>query len=478
MKAKSIAFLLLMFFCHQIYSQLNADTSSFQFDTEKWSTTIGKKYSRLEGKVNASNERILDRLQERETKIYKTLLKTKDSIFASQKITEVNETYYRLRNKISNSSSNLLSNGIKEYLPWLDSTQTSLMLLKKQDNSGNIDNSLSKVKALNQKLQYSNEIKQFTLERREQLKKQLENLGLFRDITKLNKEVFYYNQQINQYKDILKDPGKLERTVVELLSKTSIFQDFMKKNSLLASLFRMPEDQAYAGDAPELAGLQTRAQITSQIQDQISAAGANPNQYFQQNLQQAQAQLQELKSKLNNFKQGNSDDIKPEGFSPNEQKTKPFLKRLITDFNFQSQSARYSFPVTSDIGLSLGYKINDRLTAGIGTAGKIGWGSSWSNIQITYQGLALRSYVDWKFKGALWISGGYEQNYFKEIKNTRQLNTISAWQRSGLLGISKVLSVKSQLFQKTKIQLLWDFLSYYQIPASQPFKFRIGYTIK
>ena len=86
--------------------------------------------------------------------------------------------------------------------------------------------------------------------------------------------------------------------------------------------------------------------------------------------------------------------------------------------------------------------------------------------------------IDWKIKGSFWISGGYEQNYKEAFKSIDQLRDYSAWQTSGLIGISKVVSVKSKIFKKTKVQLLWDFLSYQQIPQSQPFVFRIGYALK
>jgi hypothetical protein len=82
--------------------------------------------------------------------------------------------------------------------------------------------------------------------------------------------------------------------------------------------------------------------------------------------------------------------------------------------------------------------------------------------------LALEAYIDWKLKGSFWISGGYEQNYKTQITSIDQLYDISAWQQSGLIGISKVVSVKSKMFKKTKIQLLWDFLSYQQIPRTHP----------
>jgi hypothetical protein len=53
---------------------------------------------------------------------------------------------------------------------------------------------------------------------------------------------------------------------------------------------------------------------------------------------------------------------------------------------------------------------------------------------------------------------------------------LSKWQQSGLVGISKVISIKSKFFKKTKLQLLWDFLSYEQVPRTQALKFRVGYN--
>ena len=52
----------------------------------------------------------------------------------------------------------------------------------------------------------------------------------------------------------------------------------------------------------------------------------------------------------------------------------------------------------------------------------------------------------------------------------------AAWQQSGLVGLSKILSLKTKVFKKTKLQLLWDFLCYEQVPRGQPIKFRIGYN--
>jgi hypothetical protein len=206
--------------------------------------------------------------------------------------------------------------------------------------------------------------------------------------------------------------------------------------------------------------------------------GPNAQQTFQQNIQQAQSQLQQLKNKVNKLGGSNSDDIMPEGFKPNSQKTKSFLQRIELGTTIQTQRATSFFPSTSDLGLMAGYKLNDKSIIGIGASYKMGWGNGWNNIRLSHQGLGLRSFIDLKLKGSFYVSGGYEQNYKAEIRNISQLQDISSWQQSGLIGMSKIVSVKSKLFKKTKIQLLWDLLSYQQIPRAQPIIFRLGYSFK
>jgi hypothetical protein len=300
---------------------------------------------------------------------------------------------------------------------------------------------------------------------------------MVKQLKQFNKQVYYYFTQIKEYKEILKDPKKIEKKALELLAKTKFFQDFMRRNSMLASLFRMPRDPNDPNYIASLAGLQTRVQVNNLIQQQIAAGGSNAKAQFQQNLQTAQGQLQHLKDKVSKFGGGSSDAELPD-FKPNNQKTKSFLKRLEYGANIQSQKATSFFPVTSDIGLSVGYKLNDKSIIGVGASYKMGWGRGWDNIRLSSQGVGLRSYIDWKLKGSLWISGGYEQNYKSSFSDFTQLKDINAWQQSGLIGLSKVVSLKTKFFKKTKVQLLWDFLSYQQIPKTQPIIFRIGYNLK
>jgi hypothetical protein len=164
-------------------------------------------------------------------------------------------------------------------------------------------------------------------------------------------------------------------------------------------------------------------------------------------------------------------------FKPNSQKVKNFWQRIELGTNVQSVKSNGYFPVTSDVGLSAGYKLNDKSVVGIGMSYKMGWGENIRRIKLTHEGVGVRSFFEFKLKSSFYGSGGFEYNYQQPFNSFRQLRGFDSWQRSGLIGVSKVLAVQSKLFKKTKVQLLWDFLSYQQLPRTQPIKFRIGYQL-
>jgi hypothetical protein len=90
--------------------------------------------------------------------------------------------------------------------------------------------------------------------------------------------------------------------------------------------------------------------------------------------------------------------------------------------------------------------------------------------------MSLRSFIDVQIKKNIYISGGFEANYVTPFTSLSQLQTISMWQQSGLIGLSKMVSLPGKVVKKTKVSVLWDFLSYYQIPKTQAILFRVGYT--
>ncbi len=454
------------------FSQTTDSAANQVTITGKYVEAVSEKVSKLQSKLDKKAAKALSAFQKQEERIIRKL-SLKDSSKAAELARNSREKFESLKQNLENPGK------LGEYIPFLDTIKTSLNFLQVGGAETKIKDALGKVNGLENQLQKAETIKSFIRERKQLLKEQLGNLGFAKELKKLNKQAYYYSQQVNEYKEILKDSKKAERKAIELLSKTKLFQDFMRKHSQLASLFRLPGDPNDPAAQASLAGLQTRAQVNQLIQQQIgSAPGAM--QQFRQNVQDAQGQLQEIKNKINQFTGegsiGSSDMDMPEGYKPNDQKTKSFFKRLELGTNMQSQKATGFFPTTSDIGLSLGYKLNDKSILGVGASYKVGWGTGFRDIEISHQGLGLRSFVDMKLKGSFWITGGYEMNYRSEFQNIEVLKDMNAWQQSGLVGLSKVVSLKTKFFKKTKLQLLWDFMSYEQVPRSQPVVFRVGYN--
>jgi hypothetical protein len=457
--------------------------SSIQTISPKYLDKVAVSTSSVERKLEKKSEKALEQWQKQEAKLQRKLARV-DSLKAKLIFGDAEQQYQRLGQRLESASS-------KQYMPALDTLATSIKFLQQSPRflastngtAQKLTDVSAKLKALETRFQKAEEVKKFLKERRQYLKEQLKQLGFgshryAKQFKQLNKQVYYYSQQVSEYKELIKDHKKAERKALELLSKTKLFKDFMRNNSQLAALFRLPGDPNDPVAQSNLAGLQTRAQVSGLIQQQLSSGGPGAQAQFQQNLQNAQSQLNQLKNRIDKHGGSSSEDILPEGFKPNNQKTKSFLKRLEYGTNLQSQKPNGYFPVTSDIGLSLGYKLNDKSLLGIGASYKIGWGQNIRNINITHQGVGLRSFVDWKIKGSIWASGGYEMNYRNQFNRLDVLKDLNAWQQSGLLGMSKVVSLKTKFFKKTKVQLLWDFLSYEQVPRTPPFVFRIGYSLK
>lgn len=436
--------------------------------------SLGKKAGSAQAKLDRQTDRYLSKMQRREEKLRRRLYR-KDTAAAKALFPDVEGQYAKL--KTMSGKVGALSS---TYSGHLDSLATSLKFLQGKDLtsvSPELQKTLAQYKDLQEKLNASEQIKKQIQRREAQLKEQFGKLGMIKDLKSYQKQAYYYKAQIQEYKQAFEDPSKLEQKLLEVLNKLPQFRDFFRRNSLLGNLFNLPGSGA-SGNVASLAGLQTRAAVSQSITNRFGSSAQVTDQ-LRNNLQAAQGQLSSLKNKLLSMGQGSYGSA-GEGdlpsFKPNSQKTKSLLQRLEWGANMQSQKARYYFPTTSDIGLSLGYKLNDQSSVGIGLSYKVGWGRNWGNIHITHQGIGLRSYVDYKIKGAFYLSGGYEQNYRSAFKTIDQLKDYSAWQKSGLIGVSKRYQVSKKL--KGNMKLLWDFLSYQQVPRTQALLFRIEYSLK
>lgn len=387
------------------------------------------------------------------------------------------------------------------YPAYLDSMQGLVGFLKQhpelvQGGTGNVNAAAAAMQGLEARMNDAGMVKAYLQERKQLIGQYLAQHGMTGGVAGgltggpaaglyagMNKEVYYYGQQLRQYQEMWTSPDALESKVLALAGRLPAFQTFMKDNSMLGGLFHVPG--GYGGSVVP-GGLQTKEQVAQLIQGKVGggamAAGGGGEgsggagvAALQGSIQSAESQLDTYKSKLSSLGAGNGDMDMP-NFKPNDQKTKTLWNRLEYGTDFQTTHDSYYFPMVTDLGLSLGYRLGHGNVVGIGASYKLGWGNGIQHIAFSSQGVGLRSFLQVRIKGGFSAAGGFEYNYTTPFANYQQLKQLQYWTKSGLVGVTKTVSMKNRFFKKTSVSLLWDFLSYQAVPQTEPFLFRIGYS--
>jgi hypothetical protein len=449
---------------------------------------LQKKSADLNQQLTKQTEKYLERMARQEARLKKKLSHT-DSAAASRLFAGSSQQYAAMIQKFKGDTT--ISKSVPftgTYQPYADSLSTALRFMQQNPqllssagkDASQLQSASAQMQQLQAKMQGSTEVDAFVQQRKAMIKQYLSQLthlpaGLDKEYQQFNASMYYYAQQVQHYKDMLNNPDELAKKALSVLSQTSAFQNFMKTNSQLASLFGLPGNAASpASPQAALAGLQTRNQLQQMIQGQIAPGGSGGMNAMQQNVQSAQSQISALKDRLSQYGTGGG-NIESPNFNPNNQRTKSFWGRLEYGFNLQTSRTNIDFPTVTDFALTIGYKLNNSNSLGVGASYKMGWGSGINHIAITSQGVGLRSYLNIKIKGSFSATGGFEYNYATPFSSLKQLHNLDWWTKSGLIGVMKTVSVKNRYLKRTTLQLLWDFLSYQQVPKTQPILFRVGY---
>jgi hypothetical protein len=425
----------------------------------------GKFIAKLESRATSFNQKIdrqtekyLRRLERQELKLKRKLARL-DSSKAAQLFSGTKEKYATLRNKLKQKMDGTVK-GV--YVPNLDSMGISLKFLSEnsgllkgaKEKAGLASTAAERFGEMKSKLSAADDIRQYIKDRKQLLKNVLNENGLGKHLKKFSKEGYYYAKQMQEYKEAWKDPAKMERKLLQLLNRTLVFKKFAEQNSQIAGLFNLPAGYATQTVVQSTAGLQTRAGVNALVRTQMVAAGSNAMQTVQQNMQQAQGQLSQLKDKINKLG-GGSSDVDIPNFTPNSQRTKSFWQRIQFNTDLQTNRGSRFLPNTADVAAGLAFKIDDKKQIGSQLVYKAGLGNGLNHIKLTHQGIGYRFYTDLKLKGSFWLSAGYENNYFATFKNFRELETVSNWQTSALAGLSKKWKLKKK---GGEMKLLYDFL--------------------
>jgi hypothetical protein len=476
---------------------------------------IQSKTASLNQQLSQQTQKYLQKLQQQEQRLQKKIFSI-DSNAAKKLFANSSQQYATLLQRLQTDTGSNHQKVTGTYQPHMDSLQTALSFLQKNQSALNqpagavtsltggsaaslttkvganlppeaqakLQASISQLQALQAKMQDAAQIKGYMAQRKQQIGQYITQHASLQNVlgkpyAQMQQNMYYYSTQVKAYQNMASSPDAIEQKALAMLSRLPAFQGYMKTNSQLSSLFSLPGSSS----GPQiLTGLQTRNQISESVKSQLTAAASgttNNNSSASaaapSGLESAQSQLASYKAKLSQLGGGGS-EIDAPNFRPNQEKTKTFLNRIIYGIDFQTTPSTYFFPGMTSVGVSLGYRLGKGNDIGVGAAMKIGWGTGFNHIAVTGQGVGLRSFVDIALKGSFSLTAGYEYNYTAPFTEYQQLRQIQYWTKSCLIGISKTISTKSRLLKQTKLSLLWDFLSYQNVPQTEPLIFRVGYS--
>ena len=453
---------------HHSEAQADSTAAALQNLPSKYLKEVGGKIEKYNNRIRSKTEKTLARLSRWENKIQLLLQKVDPE--AARRLFGNGQTSFSTLLRNIEQGKEIADNYKAKYDDYRDKLTTSLKYL---DRVGGVDKVIKVEKGLEvleENVRNSEALEEFIRQRKKQLMDEaFKYIGKSKYLSRISKESWYYVETLRNYKEIFGDKKKAEETALKILNRIPAFEKFAAQNSILGSLFNAPP-----GYNPQnLEGLQTRASVNTLIQSSLYAGGSNARQIFNQHMQQAQAELNQIRDKIIQAG-GNYREI-PD-FKPTAMKTKTSKQRLELGTDLQFVKSNSVLPSIVNLGITLGYKLNDKSVIGLGASYKMGMGTL-QHISITHQGIGLRSFVDWKMKKQFFISGGFEMNYLPGIDPAvlNPILRIGDWQKAGLIGLSKKIPLKTKFSKCTKLQLLYDILARTHIPLSQPVIFRIGY---
>jgi hypothetical protein len=431
---------------------------------------ILKNANEIQSRLNRHTKKFLRRLEAREKKMKKKLGR-KDSILAKEVFGDIKELYKTMQDERFPFST---ISGF--YSSHLDSLLTCLSFLHRNalaDHSRLERLQVSLNGTLN-RYSLTEMAGKKLIERERYLLQMIGRSPARSGLQKFRRELEVFQKKFSGYKQRLEDPGRIESGLMEIFAEHPAYRQFYINNSRLSSLFAIPgniQDHNSQINIHFSKRIQTRISLMQTAGARIAGLDS-----LNKELLSPGGKLSAVKNKLRSYKTG-QEDAKLDGnerLKTNSQTGKTFFQRIELGTNIQSQRARHLFPVSSDIAISAGYKINDNTIAGIGISNRLGYGRGWDAIRISYEGLGVRTFLDHKMKGNLYLTGGYELNCLT-FRAISQLKEVPLWQKSGLIGLSRKYKLGKVL--KGEMKLLWDFMSYSQKPSAQPILFRLGYSL-
>jgi hypothetical protein len=349
-----------------------------------------------------------------------------------------------------------------------DSACASCTKLRKE--SVKVKQNISKASAKLERLKVvQGEIKKH----QETLKNYGVNTPAFADKLKgINKSCFYYTQGMNGFKELYTNPSKgIESNLIKSLSFNKDFKLFSTQLNTSKLPFSVSAISSLSGNAaPDMSGYQTKAQVQAMLPQNVQGVSEDVKTQLVSNMQKGLETFTEFR------------DEKPElsmlkdkpNFKVNPYKGLPLIKRLVPTFTFQPEAKTIHTPIIIDIGITLGFKLTQRLTPMIGASSKAGLGQDIHHIAFSYQGIVAKAGFDTKLCYGFSFQGWYEAMWKPyPYYLTHEDRTVHYPQPSLIAGICNTYKITKTV--KGTLMIGYDFFYNRHAPYTNPWVIRMGW---
>lgn len=432
--------------------------------TKRFTKSIGK-LVRLERKVNTTLQKINPELQSR--------------LFGPDKI-----TFERIQNEWTQKEQ-LITSYSSTFNERLDSVAVTLGFLQSnpacQSESLKKETNRTKLQ-LDSCVKLTNRIdhlkKLIAARKSELINALLSESKLGRQLRAVYAESQFISKKLENLKEELSKPTGPETLILSLLSKRKDFQAFFNSNSALSVLFGRSQNQT----SNDLIGLQTISSLNEDLQNRLHIPLNQVDELITKKINTAQQVFAQQRS--SNYDSSIRKKLK---VKPNSQRLKSFKERLETTTIFQLGRPLRRVENQLNIGILVGYRLNDRLTSGLGITYLANYGNIYK-LQIKHGGLGVRIYGDYKLgtKKTMSLFGSAEYNQLARSSQIQTINDFGPINRSSLettnqrlavIGFSKRIKSRGRLIKSSIIQILFNALYASKNNQSQPFIFRLGYGL-
>lgn len=458
---------------------------------------INNKSKKLNKRIQHAKKKYLRKIEKDELKLQKNLCKLnpdladyffKYSLGANLKMKKLDEGLAEKNHFLMQATRAkkvvTTEDNSAEYFPTLDSLETTLdfyeELNQKELGKKIISQLFEARKNINEAKKSLTEVEgiQKNLRRRKiQFKTALKKYPeLSHELMEYDKSIYYFREQLKEYKNIFKEPSIIQSRVLNKLNKNENFARFFEKNNELARIFFVPKngfvdgcDQTlnFAGVKDEISDLQKTEKL---MQLSADALGPLANEVIESNMAKMHTKMNMLRS---NFKDlSNAGDI-PE-FNPNPLKTKFFYDRIEYGLDFQVAQSTLLLPISGQIGLSIGYKLTASFISGITTFYRVGFGDGRKKIEWITNGWSYGAFTEHRLKGVLNLYTSFEKDFYTDINYRNNELNRSVWKNSVLAGLK--LKIKGKKKYTYNMTLLYDFLHDQKLPLTPSLVYRMGFN--